>query len=67
MESLYAAFDKIAYKEGVFKVETIGDKYMGVAGLPEETEDHAYRVAKFARACVHRMTKLTHRLEVTLG
>ena len=40
---------------------------MGVAGLPEETEDHALRVAKFARSCVHRMNKLTRTLELSLG
>ena len=67
LETIYAAFDKIAYKEGVFKIETIEDKYLAVAGLPEETDDHALRVAKFARACVDSMSKLTRRLEVTLG
>ena len=41
LESLYAAFDKIAYRHGVFKVETVGDCYVAVAGLPEPNPRHA--------------------------
>jgi hypothetical protein len=37
LEALYGAFDKIANMRGVFKVETIGDSYVAVAGLPEGT------------------------------
>ena len=67
LECIYGAFDKIAYRHGVFKVETVGDLYIGVAGLPEERDDHAMVVAKFARDCVHKMSELTRKLEVTLG
>ena len=34
LESLYALFDSLATKRKVFKVETIGDCYMAVVGLP---------------------------------
>jgi class 3 adenylate cyclase len=34
LESLYALFDSLAIKRKVFKVETIGDCYMAVVGLP---------------------------------
>ena len=97
LESMYSAFDKLAYRHGVFKVrrgdirrnhpipcfyfsqlllihflhkikvETVGDVYIGVAGLPEEREDHAIVVARFARDCVHKTFELTRKLEVTLG
>jgi class 3 adenylate cyclase len=32
LETLYGAFDAIAQKRGVFKVETIGDSYVAVLG-----------------------------------
>jgi class 3 adenylate cyclase len=34
LETVYAGFDAIAKRIGVFKVETIGDCYMAVTGLP---------------------------------
>jgi len=39
LDRLYLAFDKIAGQHGVFKVETIGDAYMGVTNL-ENNQDH---------------------------
>lgn len=34
LEKIYGAFDRIATRRGVFKVETIGDSYVAVCGLP---------------------------------
>jgi class 3 adenylate cyclase len=34
LQTLYQAFDKIAKRRKVFKVETIGDSYVAVTGLP---------------------------------
>lgn len=67
LESLYGLFDKIADRRGVFKVETIGDCYMAVAGLPDPRPDHAIVCAKFAAECGKRMLELTSKLSVTLG
>jgi hypothetical protein len=41
LENLYHAFDDVGKKLGVFKVETIGDSYVAVAGLPTPRKDHA--------------------------
>jgi hypothetical protein len=41
LESIYYEFDQLARQLGVFKVETIGDCYVAVAGLPEPRDDHA--------------------------
>jgi class 3 adenylate cyclase len=67
LETVYNAFDKIAKRKGVFKVETIGDCYMAVTGLPEPQEDHAVIMAKFAQDCLVKMDEVTRKLEVTLG
>lgn len=67
LETIYGAFDRIADRRGVFKVETIGDCYMAVTGLPNPTRDHAVIMAKFARDCREQMNILTRSLEVSLG
>ncbi len=66
-KTVYQAFDKIAAQFGVFKIETIGDCYVAVAGLPVFQPDHAVRVVKFAYECVIHMHQLLHELEATLG
>lgn len=40
----FTAFDSIIDKHGLEKIKTIGDAYLAVCGLPNETPDHAYRV-----------------------
>lgn len=67
LESIYNSFDKIARKMKVFKVETIGDSYVAVAGLPTPREDHAEIMARFAYKCLVRVNNLVHNLELTLG
>jgi class 3 adenylate cyclase len=64
LETLYAAFDKIAEKRGVFKVETIGDCYVAVTGIPNPQPDHAVIMSQFARDCVIRMQQLTTSTEL---
>lgn len=41
LETVYAAFDEIAVKRRVYKVETVGDCYVAVTGLPDPRKDHA--------------------------
>eukprot|EP00980_Cylindrotheca_fusiformis_P008664 scaffold1849_cov115-Cylindrotheca_fusiformis.AAC.2 len=53
LETIYGAFDKLAYRHGVFKVETVGDCYVSAAG--------------FARDCISKLKEATLKLEVTLG
>lgn len=67
LENIYGAFDKVAYRHGVFKVETVGDCYVAVVGLPEPTDDHAIVACKFARDCLKKMKEVTAKLEVSLG
>jgi hypothetical protein len=67
LETVYQSFDVIAKRRKVFKVETVGDCYVAVAGLPEPRPDHAVVMAKFARECLDRFNELAKKLEITLG
>lgn len=46
LNTLYLQFDNLTNIHGVFKVETIGDAYVVVGGLPEPLHDHADRCVK---------------------
>ena len=48
LDRLYTAFDALTTKHDVFKVETVGDAYMVVGGVPLPQDDHAVRIAKMA-------------------
>eukprot|EP00980_Cylindrotheca_fusiformis_P018348 scaffold5995_cov113-Cylindrotheca_fusiformis.AAC.4 len=67
LETIYGAFDKIAYRHNVFKVETVGDCYVAAVGLPEPVDSHALVACKFAQDCLKKMKEVTLRLEVMLG
>jgi Adenylate and Guanylate cyclase catalytic domain len=67
LESLFSTFDQIARRHKVFKVETIGDCYMAVTGLPEPQKDHAIRMVRFARQMMQQMLGVVKNLESSLG
>eukprot|EP00980_Cylindrotheca_fusiformis_P012399 scaffold3044_cov103-Cylindrotheca_fusiformis.AAC.2 len=67
LETIYGAFDKLAYRHGVFKVETVGDCYVAAVGLPEPRDDHAVIACRFARECIKKLKDATLKLEVSLG
>lgn len=67
LETIYHAFDEISERHGVFKVETVGDCYVAVCGLPDARPDHAVVMARAATRYVYKMNVLTKRLEVKLG
>jgi len=53
LDRLYLAFDGLATKHEIFKVETIGDAWMGVTNLEGNQEgSHAKRIAEFAMEAV---------------
>jgi class 3 adenylate cyclase len=67
LETIFQAFDDRARKRRVFKVETVGDCYVAVTGLPEPRKDHAVVMARFAHDCMVKMHSLVKKLELTLG
>jgi Adenylate and Guanylate cyclase catalytic domain len=67
LQSVYQAFDVIAHRRKVFKVETIGDSYVAVTGLPDPQERHALVMARFCIACQQKLIEVTADLAVQLG
>lgn len=67
LEAVYHEFDLIAERRKVFKVETIGDCYVAVAGIPNPQPDHAIIMARFAEDCIGKMRKVTSELATTMG
>ncbi|CAB9504460.1 Receptor-type guanylate cyclase gcy [Seminavis robusta] len=67
LETVYNAFDEIAARRKVFKVETVGDCYVACCGLPEPNKNHALVMARFAQDCARRVRVVTRKLEVELG
>lgn len=67
LETIYAKFDEIAKRLGVFKIETIGDCYVCVTGLPTPDEDHALIMARFSQIMMKEFNDIVLRLETELG
>eukprot|EP00934_Nitzschia_sp_Nitz4_P004019 Nitzschia sp. Nitz4//scaffold52_size167869//61271//65053//NITZ4_002272-RA/size167869-snap-gene-0.211-mRNA-1//1//CDS//3329554023//4009//frame0 len=67
LEGVYQSFDDEAKRLGVFKVETIGDSYVAVCGLPSKRSDHAPVMVMFAERCLKAMARVTNDLEKYLG
>jgi Adenylate and Guanylate cyclase catalytic domain/3'5'-cyclic nucleotide phosphodiesterase len=49
------------------QIETIGDSYVCVTGVPDPKDDHAVSMTRFAFECLQRFNRLTKQLETQLG
>ncbi|CAJ1964564.1 unnamed protein product [Cylindrotheca closterium] len=67
LETVYNEFDLLAKQHKVFKVETVGDCYVAVCGLPEPKKDHPVVMSLFAADCLASMHVMVQSLEVDLG
>lgn len=67
LQTVYQAFDELAKRRRVFKVETIGDSYVAVTGLPDPQERHALIMVRFAFDCMEKFHVITRKLERVLG
>jgi class 3 adenylate cyclase len=59
--------DRAAKSRKIFKVETVGDCYVAVSGVPQPRKDHAVVMSRFARDCHTTIRDVTRKLEVSLG
>lgn len=48
LNDMFLVFDRIADQFGCERIRTVGDAYIAVSGLPEQTPDHAKNVARLA-------------------
>ena len=48
LDYCFSKFDKIVVSHGIEKIKTIGDAYMCVGGVPNQSNDHATKVVKAA-------------------
>lgn len=71
LNDLFTAFDRIVEQFGCERLKTIGDAYMAVSGMPDETPDHAGNIAGVAlrirRFLKRRNTLHTHQWRCRIG
>eukprot|EP00794_Sanderia_malayensis_P012303 gene12303-13572_t len=73
LNCMYTSFDTLSEENSVYKVETIGDAYMVVSGVPERIHNHAQRIADMAFAMLKSVTGIKnpsnpkHNLQIRIG
>lgn len=67
LETVFGAFDTLATTRSVYKVETVGDCYVAITGLPRAQPDHCLRMCRYAMKCMALFSQKTMELSVKLG
>ena len=57
LNECFMGFDAIMEAEGIEKIQTVGDGYLAVGGLPDETPDHAIRCVQAAKKMIAFLEK----------
>jgi len=65
--SYLSAFDKLCVTYKIFKVETVGDSYVAVSGIPVAVDEHAVNMSRFACEMMNRMARIVQQLELSFG
>ncbi|XP_067878559.1 soluble guanylate cyclase 88E-like [Heterodontus francisci] len=64
LNEIYIVFDTLSEKHSVYKVETIRDAYMVVAGVPNKTTFHAHHICDMA---VDMLSSIDHLKDPSTG
>lgn len=67
LEAIFGAFDSLAERREVYKVDTFGDSYVAVCGAPVPNKDHPLLMCQFARECLQRAKDVFRELTPQLG
>ena len=59
LSSFFQELDVLAKENNMFKLETVGDSYVCVSGVPEIDENHACRAIEFAKGVIE-LKKVLH-------
>ena len=67
LNEVFSHFDLLAIRHGLYKIKTIGDCYMAVAGLSEAHPDHAQRAARFSLEAFPILDRVGKSMGIDLG
>ena len=67
LDKLYTRLDEMANQRKILKVDTIGDVYAAVAGLPQPLPEHGLIMARYAADCINALKSIKVELAPTLG
>ena len=70
LNETFSTFDRLATENGCEKIKTIGDAYMAVSGVPNETHDHAERIVRLALSITENVKMLNldgNKISVRIG
>ena len=48
LNNMFGIFDYLSERNGIYKLETIKDSYVGVSGAPERVDNHAEKIIDMA-------------------
>jgi hypothetical protein len=66
LETIFYNFDQIALQnKSIYKIETVGDCYVAVAGIPDPCIDHAIIMAQFAKDCITKFNAMIQELDTS--
>lgn len=67
LHSCFTGFDKIIERNGLEKIKTIGDAYLAVCGLPEQSDQHAVKAVSAAKEIMQFMREQKEALGGNVG
>jgi adenylate cyclase len=71
LEEIFALFDARAAERGLRKIKTLGNSWLGVAGIPDPSGDHAARAAHLALDMIEGLERFDERtgsdLQIRIG